>query len=168
MADRPSVNAAFSIDVSEIRREIYYKYGRQAVKWLMEEITAATSDSAKIAQKEANALIKGGENSKLAQASKVTTRMSANEIEGKVDWDDARSAAGFPFAAAYATGRKAFGPKTAKVLRFEVGGEVIYTKWVKAFPGTKFHEKGLKAAQPKIVGRMNAGVAKWAVRMATS
>lgn len=168
MADRQSVNAAFSIDVSEIRKEIYYKYGRQAVKWLMEELTAATSDSAKIAQSAANALIKGGESSRLAKASKVTTRLTASEIEGKVDWDSARSAAGFPYAAAVDRGRKAFGPKTKQFLRFEIDGEVIYTKWVKASPAQDFTGKGLKAAQPKIVGRMNAGVAKWAVRMATS
>jgi orotate phosphoribosyltransferase-like protein len=100
VADRQSVNAAFSFDVSEIRREVYYKYGRNSVKWLVEELTAGVSDSAKIAQAEANARIKGGSGSRLAQASKVVTRSSAKEIEGKVDWDSARSAAGFPYAAA--------------------------------------------------------------------
>jgi hypothetical protein len=123
VADRQSVNAAFSFDVSEIRKEVYYKYGRNAVKWLVEELTAGVSDSAKIAQAEANARIKGGSGSKLAQASKVVTRSSAKEIEGKVDWDSARSAAGFPYAAAVDKGRKAFGPKTAKYLRFEIDGE---------------------------------------------
>jgi hypothetical protein len=168
VADRQSVNAAFSFDVSEIRKEVYYKYGRNAVKWLVEELTAGVSDSAKIAQAEANARIKGGSGSKLAQASKVVTRSSAKEIEGKVDWDSARSAAGFPYAAAVDKGRKAFGPKTAQYLRFEIDGEVIYTKWVKAAPAQDFTGKGLAAAKPKILGRMNAGVAKWAIRMATS
>lgn len=163
-----SVNAALSFDVSEIRREIFYKYGRNAVKWLVEELTAGVSDSAKIAQAEANALIKGGANSKLAQASKVKTRVTSGDIEAIVDWDSARSAAGFPYAAAVDKGRKAFGPKTATFLRFEIDGEVIYTKWVKAAPAQDFTGRGLKAARPKIVGRMNAGVAKWAMRMATS
>lgn len=168
MADRQSVNAAFSFDVSEIRKEIYYKYGRQAVGMLVEELTAGVSDSTKIAQAEANALIKGGAGSRLAKASKVRVKVTRGDIEGTVDWDDARSDTGFPYAAAYAKGRKSFGPITAQALRFPYQGKIVFAKKVKAFPGTQFHEKGLKAAQPKIVGRMNAGVAKWAVRMATS
>jgi len=148
------VDSTLHIDTSDIRKKIYYKYGRPAVDILVAEMRTAFQDSGKIAQHEANVLITGGEESNLAKASTVTVRESARDISAIVSWDGARSATGFPYAASVNTGRKAFGPITAKALRFEIDGEVIYTKWVRAFPGIQFTKRGTANARPKIIARM--------------
>lgn len=150
-----AVNSTFHMDTSEIRREVYYKYGRRGTDIVTSEMRPAFMDIGKAAQQEANSLIKGGEKSRLAQASTVTVREGARDITVVASWDGARSVAGFPYAAAVNKGRKAFGPVKAKALRFEIDGKVIFTKWVKAAPAQDFTGKGLRKARPRIVHRVS-------------
>ena len=158
------VGAGFVIDTRPLRAEAR-KWGSLAEKWLMDELTTAFERVGKIAQHEANVLIKGGEGSNLAKASKVTTKVSGIDITTKVSWDAARSESGFPYAAAVDTGRKAFGPVTAKVLRFEIGGEVIFAKWVKKFDGVHFTERGENAAEPKAHDEVERAIDRFVARM---
>lgn len=148
-----TVDSTLQVDTTEIRRKIYYKYGRTAVDIVTSEMRTAFQDFGTIARDEANDLIKGGKESRLAKASKITVREGARDITAVVSWDAARSVAGFPYAAAVNTGRKAFGPVKAKVLVFEIDGKVIFTKWVKAFPGVHYTTKGLRNSMPKMISR---------------
>lgn len=159
-----SVGATFSIDTREVRAEAR-KWGTLAEKWLMDELTTSFHKAGKIAQHEANVLIEGGESAKLAQASKVTTVVSGIDIATTVDWDDAVSPEGFHYAAAVDRGRRGFGPVNAKALRFEIGGEVIFTKWVGPAPAQDFTGRGAKAAEPKMMAEVNAAANRWAARM---
>jgi hypothetical protein len=148
-----TVDSTFHVDTTEIRRKIYYKYGRPAVDIVTSEMRTAFQEFGTIARDEANVLIKGGKDSKLAKASKITVREGARDITAVVSWDAARSVAGFPYAAAVNNGRKAFGPIRAKFLRFEIDGKVIFTKWVKAAPAQNFTGRGLTNGRPKIIAR---------------
>lgn len=62
----------------------------------------------------------------------------------------------FPYPVAVEHGRRGFGPKNAKALRFESGGKVIFAKRVGPAPAQKFHERGLLQAFPRIVSEMTA------------
>lgn len=58
---------------------------------------------------------------------------------------------GFNYAVAVEYGRRGFGPKNAKVLRFEVGGKVVFAKRVGPARAQKFLERGLQQSMPTIV-----------------
>jgi hypothetical protein len=163
----PSVGAAFSIDTREVRAEAR-KWGANAERWLMDDLTTGFVKAGKIAQHEANVLIKGGEESNLAQASEVTTTVSGIDITTEVNWDAARSKDGFAYATSVDRGRRGFGPINAKVLRFEVGGDVVFAKSVGPAPAQDFTGRGAKAAQPKMLAEINAAASRWADRMEAS
>lgn len=166
MADTTSfapVAAMLRIGTREIRKFVYYKFGREAVASLNKELVFSFLQAAKIARHEANVLIKGGEGANLARASKTEVQVSGNDITAIVDWDSAVSDGGFHYAAAVDRGRKAFGPVNKKFLRFEIDAKEIFTKWVKAAPAQNFTGRGKTAAMPAIVGTINGGIHRWAV-----
>lgn len=160
------VSASFAVEIPELRA-FAQKWGVQADRQLMNELSTGFHEGGKIIQHEGNVLIKGGESSRLAQASKVTTTVGGRTIATTVDWSGARSATGFPYAGSVADGRKAFGPVNAKVLHFVIDGNEIFTMHVRAFPGTHFHTRGLAAGKPKAIARIHAGVDRWAAGMNT-
>lgn len=155
MSDR-----AFHIDIPELRG-FAQRYGVEADRRLMNELTTGFLRGGRHVQRAANALIKGGESSRLAKASTVTTRVSANQLSATVSWANARSETGFPYAAAYDGGRRAFGPVRAQALRFVIDGRVIFAKHVRAFPGTHYMTRGLAAARPLVVTEVRASVRRF-------
>lgn len=154
-------DTSFHIEIPELRAFVN-RYGREADRRLMNELTTAFVRGGKHVQRAANRLIKGGESSRLAKASFVSTKVSAKQITSTISWANARSDTGFPYAAAYDGGRKAFGPVRAKALRFVVNGETVFAKHVKAFPGTRFMARGLAAAKPQVNAEVRAAVARFA------
>jgi hypothetical protein len=154
----------FTIDTREVRAEAR-KWGTLAEKWLMDELTTSFDRAGHIAQHEANVLIKGGEGSNLAKASKVKTTVTGIDITTEVSWDDAVSEDGFHYAAAVDKGRKEIFPVTAKALRFEIGGAVIFATHAKEAPAQDFTGRGRDAAEPKMLREINAGGDRWAARM---
>lgn len=158
------VNASFAIDTREMRR-LARKYGQDADRMLMDELTVGMGRAIQIAETEANRLIKGGAGSNLARAAKHKVMVARGVISAVADWDDAVSEEGFHYAAAVDRGRKAFGPKTKKALRWTQGGNVIFARHVKATPGQNFTGRGLDRARTQIMGEMNGAVARWARRM---
>lgn len=158
------VSASFAVEIPGLRA-FAQKWGVQADRQLMNELSTGFHEGGKLIQHEANSLIKGGESSNLAKASKVTTTVGGRTIATTVDWSGARSATGFPYAAAVDTGRKAFGPINAKALHFVVDGRDIFTQHVKAFPGIHFRERGLAAGKPKAMARVRAAVGRWTAWM---
>lgn len=160
-----STGAFFAMDVREVRK-LARKMGQDAERAFLDEMKLSFGRAITVARREANRLIKGGESSNLARSSAQEVRIYGIDIEAKANWDAARSPEGFPYAAAVDRGRKAFGPVRAKALRFEVGGQVVFAKWVRAAPAQNFTGRGLRAAGPRIVGEVNAGIARWADRMA--
>lgn len=163
MADQTPVSAMIRIDTREMRKFVYYKFGRAAVASLNHELAFGFTQAAKIARHEANVLIKGGEGANLAKAATVEVHESTTGITAIVDWDGAVSDSGFHYAAAVDRGRKAFGPVNKKFLRFEIDGKEIFTKWVKAAPAQNFTGRGKTAAMPAIMGTINASIHRWAV-----
>lgn len=153
-------DTSFRIEIPELRAFVN-RYGVQADRRLMNELTTGFLRGGKHVQRAANRLIKGGESSRLAKASTVTTRVSASQITATISWANARSETGFPYAAAYDGGRKAFGPVRAKALRFVVNGETVFAKHVKAFPGTHFMARGLAAARPQVNAEVRAAVRRF-------
>lgn len=158
-----SVGAAFSIDVSEVRALAQKIAGADRI--LMDELTTSVLKGTKIAQHDANVLIKGGEGSRLAKASDVTVRVTGKAVSGRVSWDKARSAKGFPYAASVDRGRRGFGPIRAKALRFEVDGRVLFRMRVGPAPAQNFTGRGLRAAEPKILGEIRNGQARFITRL---
>lgn len=154
----------FRIDIPELK-PFERKWGELANPSLMRELTNAFIKGGQIAQHESNVLIKGGESSNLAKASKATTVVTGSSLTTTVDWSGARSATGFPYAAAVNTGRIAFGPVTAKALHFVIDGRDIFTQHVKAFAGTKFISRGLATAKPKILSEVKSAVGRWRAQM---
>lgn len=159
-----SVDASFSIDTTELRKKIYYRFGSESVGVFVDELNTGMDQCGRAARKQANALIKGGEGSRLAKSAKITRFVSRASQGVIVDWNSARSDAGFPYAAAVNTGRKAFGPVNKKVLRFEIDGRVIFAKHVRAFAGVHFTTRGLVAARPSFDGYMHAVIFRWRLR----
>lgn len=155
MSDR-----SFAVDVPDLRTFVR-KYGVEADRKLMNELTTGFKRGGTHVQRAANRLITGGESSRLAKASTVRTTVSATQITSTISWANARSATGFPYAAAYDGGRRAFGPVRAKALRFEVGGRVVFAKHVRAFAGTRFMARGLAAARPQVNAEARAAVARF-------
>lgn len=160
------VSSSLAVEIPNLRA-FAQKWGVEADRKLMNELSTGFHEGGKIIQHEANILIKGGEASRLAKASKVTTTVGGRTIATTVDWSGARSATGFPYAAAVDTGRKAFGPVNAKVLHFVIDGNEIFTMHVRAFPGIEFRKRGLAAGKPKAIARIHAGVDRWAAGMNT-
>ena len=159
------VGSSFWIDTRDVRR-IARKWGQPAERMLLDELVVSFGRAITAARREANRLIKGGEGSNLARASVQKVTVSGSDVTAEANWDAARSPEGFPYAAAVDRGRKAFGPKTAKALRFGVNGETVFAKWVKAAPAQNFTGKGLERSRARVVGEVNAGIARWADRMA--
>ena len=151
-----------------MRNRIEQRFGRESVGIFVNELNAGMEQCGREARKQANALIKGGEGSRLAKSAKITRFVSRTSQGVVVDWNSARSDAGFPYAAAVNTGRKAFGPINAKALRFQIGGRVIFAKRVRAFAGVHFTTRGLAAAKPSFDGYVHAVVLLWRLRTGNS
>lgn len=158
-----SVGSAFHIDVSEVRALAKTMAGADRI--LMDEMTTSVLKGSKIAQNEANVLIKGGNGSRLAQASDVTVRVSGKTVTGRVSWDKARSDKGFPYAASVDRGRRGFTVIRAKALRFEINGRVLYRMRVGPAKAQDFTGRGLRAAEPKILGEIRNGEARFLTRL---
>ncbi|MGE3796864.1 MAG: hypothetical protein AB7G88_03405, partial [Thermomicrobiales bacterium] len=60
----------------------------------------------------------------------------------------------FPYPVALEHGRKGFGPKNARALRFEAGGQVVFAARVGPSPAQHFHTRGLVQATPVIYREM--------------
>lgn len=161
----PSVGSVFAVDTRELRTEAR-KWGVQAERWLMDDLTTGFVKATEIAEHEANVLIKGGEESNLAKASKRKVTVSGIDIVGEVNWDDAVSKDGFHYAAAVDRGRKAFAVINAKALRWVApGGEIVFAMHVGPAPAQDFTGRGVRAAEPKMLVAINAAASRWAERM---
>jgi hypothetical protein len=51
------------------------------------------------------------------------------------------------------------------MLRFEVGGEKVFAKYVGPAPAQDFTGRGAKAAEPKIRAEVERGINRWVARM---
>lgn len=85
-------------------------------------------------------------------------RQEARHITGEVKILGSK----VPYAYWVDQGRGPVVPKHKKVLRFWVDGEQVFTKFVKAFPGYHFMERGLKASE----GQINRAIDSAADRIA--
>lgn len=69
---------------------------------------------------------------------------SAGAITAEIH-NDARGSTGFEYWSAVNSGRRGFGPKTAKALRFVGGrdGQTVFARWVRAVPGRWMREQAI-------------------------
>jgi hypothetical protein len=77
----------------------------------------------------------------------------------------AKSAAGFPYPVAVEFGRKAFSAIRAKALRFEIGGQVIFAKSVKAAPAQNILGNAATAASARVFAEFDAAKTRIATRI---
>lgn len=82
----------------------------------------------------------------------TTVRQTATEVRGEVKILGSK----VPYAYWVDQGRGPVVAKPGKVLRFWVDGEMVFAKFVKAFPGYHFMEKGLKASEGQINRALDA------------
>lgn len=150
-----SVSGSFEIDLREIR-DIGQKWVGD--RKLMNEIATSMAKSGGFVRDAGNARIKH-KTYELSKSATVKTRASASAIETVIRWGDGLSP--FNYAAAVNFGRKAFGVKFAKALRFVIDGQVIFRKSVGPAPAQYFAEKGLEDALPRIEGEMASAVGRW-------
>lgn len=62
-----------------------------------------------------------------------------------------KSERGFPYHIAVERGRRGFSASPGKVLRFEIGGRVIYTKRVRAAKGHWYMRGSMEAVRPRVL-----------------
>ena len=152
---KPLGIAPFAVDVSELKKLAYYYKGQDASRIVSEEILDASKKSGNHVLDAANRRIpnkSGKSTGRLANSGKVKVRVNKASVTTTIIWN-AKSDTGYPYAPVIESGRKAFGPITAKALSWvDAGGKRVFAKWVKAYKGNQFASRGLAVSQPQIMG----------------
>ena len=91
---------------------------------------------------------------KLGNSGTVKTNAGGRSIETVIEFKALNN--GFNYALSIEYGRRGFGPKNAKALRFEIGGKVIFTQWVGPAPAQYFLRRGLEQSMPVMVREFQA------------
>jgi hypothetical protein len=162
------VSDTFDIDVTAVKRLGETLQSPQVGRVIHKELTDAGQRSGRAARDAANQRI--GNKSKnssgrLGQSAVVEgTERAGFSFTTRVVWN-AKSDSGFPYAKVHHDGRNGFTVKNAKALRFMVGGDVIFAKRVGPAAGTKYAERGLQAARPRIAAEHNRAAARIAQKV---
>lgn len=149
-------SAEFHVDTTEVAKFGFQLKGQNVQGILQNELIKAGQRIGRIVLTKANALT-NRRTGQLIDTSKPTTAASSGAITTTVKWP-AKSKTGFSYPYVVNFGR---GPVTAKpggVLRFEVGGKILFRKSVRAAKAQHFAERGLEASIPAINAEYTKGV----------
>jgi hypothetical protein len=141
--------AFFDVDVSEVQKFGYVLKGSQARGIINKELHDAGQRSGFIVRDKANALT-NRRTGRLIETSTVHTSLNSSAITTTVTWP-AKSPRGFGYPYVVNYGRGPVVAKAGGVLRFEVGGTVLFRKSVGPAKAQHFAERGLEAAGPRII-----------------
>lgn len=133
--------ADLSIDTSEITQLVNRL--NAAPRVIQAGMTEAMRESTQLVTRKARQIAPKGETKNLSTNIHPEVHVRGLNVEGVVT---ARE----HYATAIEVGRKAFGPKTKKALRFEIGGKVIFAKWVRAAPAQPFMKPALQQSEQQI------------------
>lgn len=146
-----SVGSAFDIDVSQINR-LGDRLAGVAPTIIRDEYTTGMNRSTLRVQKAATDRIKH-KSGKLGRSWTRQVRVSANTLLGIVT-NTAKHARWVEY------GRGPVVARRAKVLRFEIDGQVLFRKSVGPAPAQYFLRNGLSDAEPAIAGEFRASAAR--------
>jgi hypothetical protein len=149
----------FNVDTTAITKYAFQLKGSNVQHIVGGELAKAGQRSGRIVLTKANALT-NRRTGQLIDTSTSQTAVSASTITTTVKWP-AKSKQGFNYPYIVNYGRGPVFAKPGGVLRFEVGGKILFRKSVGAAKAQHFAEKGLEAAIPGIVGeheRANAAI----------
>ena len=132
---------SFTVDASEVMALANRIEG--APRIIKTELTEGMRQSTQLVTQKARQLAPKGATKELSTRIDPQVRVMGLGVEGIVT---ARA----PHAEAIEKGRRAFGPVNKKALRFEIGGKVVFAKWVRAAPAQPFMAPALQQSELEI------------------